>query len=188
VGYVALGCRCLAGLVFALSAFSKLRSRPAFRAFAAWLASLPVLPARARRVAAPAMAVTEVTIVVLLALPWTVLAGLLLAAAALAVFAAGTFVAVRRGTREPCQCFGASTSPLGLRHAARDVLVCAAAAVGAVVTADGAGARAAHPVGIALGLIAGSAAALFVLFLDDVAALFADASDTGQGLASDEGR
>ncbi len=165
--YVALACRCLTGIVFAVSAFSKVRSAAAFRDFSAWLGGLP-LPGVRGRGAAAVMAGTEVVIVVALLLPWTAQAGLALAAVTLAVFAAGTVAAVRRGVRTPCQCFGTSARPLGLRHAGRDLLLCAAAAAGAV----SAGAPA-HPAAVVLSLAAGLIAAAFVLFLDDITALFA---------------
>ena len=46
--YAALICRTLVGLVFAVSAFSKLRNGTAYREFASWLASVPVPLARNR--------------------------------------------------------------------------------------------------------------------------------------------
>lgn len=165
--YVALACRCLTGVVFAVSAFSKLRSAAAFRDFSAWLGGLS-LPGVRSRGAAAVMAGIEVVIVIALLLPWTAQAGLTLAAVTLAVFAFGTAVVVRRGVRTTCQCFGASARPLGLRHAGRDLLLSAAAAAGAA--SAGAAAR---PAAIALSLAAGVIAATLVLFLDDITALFA---------------
>lgn len=46
--YAALICRTVIGLVFAVSAFSKLRNGTAYREFASWLASVPVPLARNR--------------------------------------------------------------------------------------------------------------------------------------------
>ena len=114
------------------------------------------------------MAGTEVVIVVVLLLPWTAQAGLALAAVTLAVFAGGTVSVVRRGVRTPCQCFGASARPLSLRHAWRDLLLGAAAVAGAA-----SGGAAARPAAVVLSLAAGLIAAAFVLFLDDITALFA---------------
>jgi len=165
--YLALTCRCLIGVVFAVSAFSKVRSAAAFRDFSAWLGRLP-LPAVRGRGAAAVMAGTEVVIVVALLLPWTAQAGLALAAVTLAAFAGGTAVAVRRGVQAPCQCFGTSSRPLGFRHASRDLLLCAAAAAGAA-----SGGAAARPVAVVLCLAAGLIAAALVVFLDDITALFA---------------
>jgi hypothetical protein len=185
VVYVVMVCRCLAGVVFVVSAFSKLRSGSAFRRFRLWLAGLPVPVARSRAgPVAVVIAAAEAAIVVLVALPWTVRAGLVLAAAVLAVFTAGTWLAVARGAGEPCQCFGASASPLSGRHVVRDVLLCAAAAAGAL----GAGSGGARPAGVVVSLAVGFAIALFVVFLDDLAALFATTGDVGARLAPGDDR
>jgi hypothetical protein len=166
VVYAALTCRCLVGIVFAVSALSKLRSGSAYRAFASWLTDLR-LPLAGPAVAA-AMAATEVTVVALIALPWTAAVGLALAAAAAAVFAIGTLLVVRRGTSVPCRCFGASAAPLRLRHVVRNAGLCLAAAAGAA----GVGSAGARPPGIALSLGVAAVLAAFVLFADDLAELF----------------
>jgi hypothetical protein len=133
VVYLALACRGAVGVVFLVSVFGKLHSRLAFRAFASWLAALPVPLARSQpRAAAAVIAAAEALIVVLIALQWTGRVGLVLAAVLLAVFTAGTLLAVARGSDAPCRCFGASTLPLGWRHAVRDALLGAAAVAGAV--------------------------------------------------------
>lgn len=178
--YVALACRGLTGVVFGVSAFSKLRSRAAFRDFRWWLAALPVPVARRwPGPVAVVMAAAEVVIVVLLALPQAARAGLVLAAATLAVFTAGTWLAVARGADKPCQCFGASASPLARRHVVRDALLCAAAAAGALA----AGGQGGHAAGVVLSLAAGLVLALFVVFLDDLVALFAAPADTSPDVA-----
>jgi methylamine utilization protein MauE len=168
--YVALVSRCLIGLVFALSAFTKLRSGPAFRAFSAWVATLPLLPKGWRSVIAVVVVAAEAVTVLLVALPWTPVVGLVVAAAVLAAFTAGTFMAARsRAGAVPCQCFGPSSVPLGMPHAARNALLCAVAAAGAA----GVGPVAGHLPGVALSLGLGTAAALPTIFLDDLIALFA---------------
>jgi hypothetical protein len=168
MAYLALACRGLIGLVFAVSVITKLRSGPAFREFTSWLASLP-LPLVRRRATAAAMAAAEAAIVVLTGLPGTARAGLILAAVTLAVFATGTGLAVARGADQPCQCFGTSATPLGRRHVVRDIVLGVVAVAGAVA----AGAGGARPAGVVVSLVAGLAVALFVVFLDDLAALFA---------------
>lgn len=178
--YAALADRGLLGLVFAVSAFTKLRSRLAFQRFASWLSALPGLPALGRPAAA-AMAAAEGGIAVLVALPWTWRAGLVLAAAALAVFLAGTLAVVRAGVRTPCQCFGTSAVPLGRRHVARNAVLCAAAAIGAA----GVGPGTAVPAGIALCLGVAVFAAMFVLFLDDLAGFLAGSGASGPGPGQD---
>jgi hypothetical protein len=153
--------------VFATSAFGKLRSRKAFAAFAEWLSGLPVLTHRGRRIAVRVIAASEVVIVVLVALPWTARAGLLLAAMVLAVFAAGTFIVVRAGVRAPCQCFGTSARPLSVRHGVVNMILCAAAAAGLA----GAGSAPARPAGLAISLGCALAVAMLVLSLDDLVSL-----------------
>jgi hypothetical protein len=114
------------------------------------------------------MLAAEGLIVVLVAVPWTVGSGLALAAAVLAILTAGTGLAVARGADAPCQCFGVSASPLGRRHVVRDALLCAVAAVGSAAAGSGG----AHPAGAALSLGTGLVVSLFIVFLDDLAALF----------------
>jgi Methylamine utilisation protein MauE len=174
--YMAVMSRCLIGVVFGVAAVTKLRSGPAFRAFSAWVATLPMLPAGGRSVIAVVVAAVEAVTVLLVALPWTSAAGLAVAAAVLAAFTAGTFMAARsQAGAVPCQCFGPSSVPLGMPHAARNALLCAAAAAGAARV----GPVAAHLPGVALSLGIGAAAALPAIFLDDLIALFA-----GGGTAS----
>lgn len=173
--YLALGCRCAIGVAFLVSAVGKLHSRPAFRAFASWLAALPVpLVRRWPGLVAGVMAATEALIVVLVALPWMARAGLALAAVVLAVFAAGTWLAVARGADTPCQCFGVSASRLGRRHVVRDALLATVAVVGAAAAGSG-GVRLG---GVAVSLGAGLVIAVFVVFLDDLAALFSRGGET----------
>lgn len=177
--YVVLLCRCLVGVIFTVSAFTKLRSRRAFRAFASWINELPmpfVLPGRGRMALAVSMAATEVIIVAAVALPWTPVAGLLLAAVTLGVFTAGTFALHRAQAGVACQCFGAAASPLGRRHVARNAVLCAVAAAGAALAAQRSGGLGSpHPAGIALSLWGGVTAALAVIFLDDLTAFFTQA-------------
>jgi hypothetical protein len=171
--YSALACRGLIGLVFAVSAFTKLRGRQAFRDFASWLADLPGLPVVGlvgrTPVAAAALALAEAAVVLLVSLPWTWSAGLVFAAVLLAVLAAGVIAVSRAGASTSCRCFGASSMPLGRRHAVRDAALAAVAAIGATDI----GPRAARPAQVALSLGLAVVAALFVVFLDDIAAIFA---------------
>jgi Methylamine utilisation protein MauE len=165
--YAAFACRGLIGLVFAVAAVTKVRSPSAYREFASWLAALPVPMARNRALPA-AFVAAEVAIVALVAVPVTATAGLLLAAGCLAVMTAGTAVIVKRGARVSCQCFGPSSSPLGARHILRDGILLAIALVGTLGTGRGS----ASPAGIALSLVAALIGATFVVFSDDLIALF----------------
>lgn len=171
MAYVALTCRALVGLVFAVSAFSKLRNATAYRRFASSLARLPV-PLVGHRALPPVLAGAEAAIVVLVAVPATATAGLALAAVTLAALTAGTAVAVRRGARVSCRCFGPSQAPLAARHILRNGFLLGTALAGAAgAGAAGAGTVGAHPAEIVLSLMAAMAAGTFVVFLDDLAAL-----------------
>jgi hypothetical protein len=183
VAYVVISSRCLIGFVFAVSAFAKLRRRSSFREFRDWLARLPVPVARTwPGLAAAVLALAEVAVVLLVALPWTGRAGLVFAAAVLALFTAGTLLALRARAQVTCQCFGTSRSPMGRRHVVRNLLLCAVA-----ITGDAyAGGHGVRPAGVLIALVAGAVAALFVVFLDDLAALLAD--DARAGAASAAGR
>jgi hypothetical protein len=177
--------------VFTVSAFTKLRNGPAFRAFSAWVDTLPMLPVGGRSAIAAVVAAAEAATVPLVVLPWTSVAGLVVAAAVLAAFTVGTFMAARsQAGAVPCQCFGPSSVPLGMPHAVRNALLCAVAAVGAA----GVGPVAARLPGVALSLGIGVTAALPAIFLDDLIALFAGggtasgAAPAGRAAAQLEGR
>lgn len=162
--------RCLLAMVFTCSAGAKLRSGGAFRAFRDWLGDLPIPGApRQAGILAAALAGAEAAIVVLVVLPWTVLAGFALAAAALAVFAAGTWLAIARGTNATCNCFGTQGARLGRRHVVRDVGLLVVAMTGAVAS----NAHGARPAGVAVSVAAAAFLAVLIVFLDDVLSLFA---------------
>ena len=165
-----IAARCLLAVVFAYSAVAKLRDRGSFREFRAWLADLP-LPVMRRhaRLAAAAATGAEVLIAACLALPWATLAGFALAGATLAIFIAGTCLAIARGTQAACQCFGTHGARLGPRHVARDAVLLAVAIAGAVAS----NARGARPAGVALSVAAAAFLAILIVFLDDVLSLFA---------------
>jgi Methylamine utilisation protein MauE len=181
---IAISSRCLLAFVFACSAVAKLRSGGSFRTFRAWLADLPV-PVAPRHAGALAAAVAgaEVLIVLLAVLPWTVLAGFALAGATLATFIAGTSLAIARGTKAACNCFGARGAPLGRRHVARDTVLLAVATVGAVAS----NAHGARPAGIAVSVATASFLAVLIVFLDDVLSLLAVGSPNLAGARRREG-
>jgi hypothetical protein len=168
--YVALVSRCVIGAIFAATAFSKLRSHAAFREFAGWLNGLPVLPPGARRAAAVMLAAAEIAVVLFVALPWTVIVGLVFAAVLLIALAWGVAATVHAGVSAPCQCFGRSGAPLSSRHVVRNLALIMLAVAGVVVQPAGASA-AVHPAGLVVSLGAAVVVVLVVLFMDDLAAL-----------------
>jgi hypothetical protein len=166
VAYLALTCHILIGLVFAVSATSKVRSGAAYRDFRAWVASLPLC---AGWMAAALMAV-EIAIVVLLVAPPTVIAGMWLAALTAAVFAGETVMVIRQRVRVTCHCFGQSDTRIGVAHLVRNVLVLTVAVIGAVAALGRSGAVVTAP-GLALCVLGASFSAPFVIYFDDLVAL-----------------
>ncbi|MEV6398955.1 MauE/DoxX family redox-associated membrane protein [Streptomyces sp. NPDC051907] len=170
--YLLFACRVLLVGVFLVAVAGKLRGRAAFDEFAASIRAMRLLPRRLAAPAAAAVAATEAAVVVLLAWPAAVPAGFALAAALLIVFTAGIALALRRGRREPCRCFGASAAPLGPVHVVRNLFLALAAAAGLVLSlAEGAHWPPNAGAG-ALALTAGVIGVLLVVRLDDLTALF----------------
>ncbi|MGK5639348.1 MauE/DoxX family redox-associated membrane protein [Streptomyces sp. URMC 126] len=169
--YVVAAARGLLGLVFLVSAVGKVSGRAAFMAFAASVRSLGVVTPRRARPVAGAVVVGEAAVCGLLATParGAAAAGFLVAAGLLAAFTVGIVAAVRRGASTPCRCFGASTTPLGIPHVVRNVLLCAVAVTGACVVPRAAGAE---PGGVLAVGAAGSLAGAVVTQLDRLLALF----------------
>lgn len=121
-------CSVVLAVVFAIAAFSKVRSRVAFESFRQTLPGFG-LSRRWSMVVAPALVVAEVaTVAVLFVAPclgFAIAAGLLLA------FSAGIAVALRRRQPTTCRCFGASNTVVGPEHLVRNALLVGVAVVGA---------------------------------------------------------
>jgi Methylamine utilisation protein MauE len=77
-------------------------------AFAAAIGSYRILPRVVARPAAVAIALAEVGCAVLLAAPWTRLAGVAVAGGLVGAFLAAMLLALARGQRIGCGCFGAA--------------------------------------------------------------------------------
>lgn len=140
MAYVDLGCRFALGIVFVVSAWSKLRSPAAFAVFTRSVRRLGVLPTAAMaRLAAMAVAAAEVAVPILVVIPWdvSVVAGYAVAAAMLSAFTVGIALSLRRGDRTPCSCFGRSAVPLGGRHVIRNLLLVAITVGGAAAVLAG---------------------------------------------------
>jgi hypothetical protein len=161
--------RVVLGVVFAVACGSKLRSRAAYAEFADSLSDIGWLRGPVRTVAAAAVPAAEAAVVLLLALPWTVLGGWAVALVLLAAFTVVTGREAARGHRVRCRCFGAGTAQIGPAQIVRNVLLAVAAAAGLIIepgshgTAGAAGLVAA--IGIAL------LAALALIRWDDLAYL-----------------
>ncbi len=171
VEYLEFGCRVLLGGVFAVSAGSKLYSRTAFADFTVATARLTgARAARARQLAAAAVA-AEIAIVLALIVPALVLWGFAASIGLLAVLTATIVRALRRGQRAPCRCFGASNSPLGAQHVARNAALAVFGVLG--VTAGMSGGASSLDLGLA-GVIAFAAliGVALTVRLDDLIGLF----------------
>lgn len=169
--YLAL---CLIMLItgtFAISAVSKLHSRPAFAGFAAAVREMTGMPVRTARAVAACVAVLEIAIAVMSALPGTGRAGLATAVLLLAMFTALLLRTVTSGRRVPCNCFGASSTPASVRHIVRNLMLIVAAATGLVL---GPAFGHAHLPAVAV-LICAAAMVVpvaLIALLDDLAGLF----------------
>ncbi len=123
-----LGCRAALIVVFGLAIAGKIRSRASWDAFVQTLGafgaprSLPRAPAAAAIVGLEAAAAA-----CLVASPAL---GHALALGLLAMFTAALGLALRRGERAPCRCFGASERPIGPGHLARNAALLAVALAG----------------------------------------------------------
>jgi hypothetical protein len=173
MGYVALGCRCMVGLVFAASVLGKLRSRESYARFVSASGRLRprwVLFRLPAGVVAGGVIAAEATALVLLVPPGTAWMGFALAGLLAMAFAAAVLAALRRGDRAPCHCFGASARPVGRVHLVRNVVLAAAAGLGMAAGAVAAGPL--EPAGGITAVVAGAVVAAVVVTADDVAGLF----------------
>jgi len=124
-------CQVLLAAVFAAAVFGKARSRTAFASFTR---DLPRFGLPGGSAAAPVglgiVLAEAATVGLLFAVP---LSGFLLALVMLLGFSTGIAIALRRGERVPCRCFGSSRNPVGVPHLIRNGLLAGAAIVGALI-------------------------------------------------------
>jgi len=170
VEYLQLGCACLIGLVFVVSAVSKARDLDGFAASVPGL--LGRVDGRIVRPLAMLVLVLEALVPVLLAVPAARRAGFGLACLLLAAFTVAIAGAVRRRRRTTCRCFGASNAPLGRRHLVRNATLLAAALPGALSPGDGVP----PPAGLVIAAAAGAVGAVLIVSFDDIVDLFAGSS------------
>jgi hypothetical protein len=134
VSYIEVFGRCLIGVVFLVSAVSKLRGSRQFREFAASLTAMRLLPSRLVTPVAAVVAATELAVPVLLAplpVPGLAAAGFAIAALLLAGFAVAIVVVLRRGVQASCRCFGGSgAAPFGRHHVVRNAVLTLIAGLG----------------------------------------------------------
>jgi hypothetical protein len=174
---ISLAARLLVATVFLVSAGMKVLGRARWQSYSVWLAGLPLKPLR-RPEAPVTLAGAEATVVLLAALSVLVPAAAPVALAAGSVLClaltVGLSMAIARGSRQPCHCFGSSSAPLSYQQVVRNALLLAMTVTGSVyaIAAGRAGTSQVGPEEAGLAMIGGLAAALLIIFFDDVAALF----------------
>lgn len=146
-----------AGLVFAASLVSKLRTRRSWRDYRSSIRASRAVPGSLAEVAAGLLAVAEAAVVLLLLWPAHRPAGLTAAAGLALILTVGVAISLGRGSQASCACFGAGQRLSG-QHLIRNLSLTAVLALGAGC-ADLAGAEA-HA---AAGWLAVATAALFGL-------------------------
>lgn len=183
--YVVVGCQYLIGVVFLVSAASKLRSRAGLRGFGASLRQMRLLPSRGVGAVALLVAAAEAAVAVLLVAatalgPATASTAAVLtvgftgALALLISFSAAILAAMHRGSRAPCRCFGTANIPLGGRHVLRNGVLAAAAGVG-LAGAVGGTPPAPDLGGVVVGAAGGITLAVLTVVSDELVELFAPA-------------
>jgi hypothetical protein len=171
MSYLLVACRMLLLGVFVVALAGKARRRSAYREFVSSVAALGVVPHRMSGVVAAVVTTVEAAVVLLLAAPATVLAGFGLATVLLAVFTTGILLALRKGRRAPCHCFGASSTPLGVVHVVRNLVLIAVGVAGLLSGLVATG-HAPHPAGLLLAVTAALLGLVPVLRMDDLMVLF----------------
>lgn len=168
--YALVCCQFLFGAVFAVSLISKIRSR---RSYADFVATVPRLaPWAPARLAAPLVIAGEAAVVGLVVLPVTAPAGFAVAGLLLTAFTIAIATTVRRRQAVTCQCFGATSTPVGPAHLVRNGSLLVCAAVGLAASLAGQQAPAVAPGVLAFAALTGAIAAGAVLLTDQIADLF----------------
>ncbi|MEV6859801.1 MauE/DoxX family redox-associated membrane protein [Streptosporangium subroseum] len=166
--YVRVACASLITLVFVTSAVSKLRD---FDGFARSLPALAPVRSDLVRPLAMVVAATEMAIPILLVIPPATSYGFMLGCVLLAAFTTAIAVALRRGRRAPCRCFGASSTPVGPRHLIRNGALLITALLGGLAP------QGLLPLaGMAVAAAAGLIGAILIVSFDDIVDLFARSS------------
>ncbi|GAA2454815.1 MauE/DoxX family redox-associated membrane protein [Streptomyces macrosporus] len=173
---LAIGVRCLIGVVFLVSSVGKVLGRRRFGDFVAAIRRVPAVPTQRATAVAAVVVAAEFAVWILLVIPTplTAAVGCALAAVLLAVFVIGIASALGHSVAVPCRCFGASTAVLGLPHLIRNAILALLAAAGAVSALWAASASTGTAPGVetVVAALAGALLGGLVVVLDDVLELF----------------
>lgn len=112
----------------------------------------------------------EISAVVLILVPATTSIGFAVATVLLLAFTGAIVLALRRGERAPCRCFGSAAQPLGRAQVVRNGVLLTVAVLGLIggqlpVATPG-------PAGVLVSVVAGALAATLAVTADDIVALF----------------
>jgi uncharacterized membrane protein YphA (DoxX/SURF4 family) len=169
--YIQIFCQAVIAVVFAFSAWSKLRGGKELAAFAESLRPHLGSGSSRTRLAAVSIAVSEAMAAVLTVIPFTARVGLLLATALMLLFTAFVTRVVLTGTKAKCRCFGVSERRIGWPHVARNTILTVIAASGSA--APGSLGNDTALAGCIISMVMGMTIALILVTLDDIVQLFA---------------
>ncbi|GAA1892017.1 MauE/DoxX family redox-associated membrane protein [Asanoa iriomotensis] len=181
---IALAGQALLGTVFAVSAVAKLRDGTAFRRFAEQVLALRIHNRAALVWAHRAVTLGtlsgELAVAVLLLAPvvvptlprWSVGAGYTLAVVLLLAFTAALWLAVRRGVRAGCGCFGRAETPAGMWQVGRNAVLVAIAAIGLLTGSVNSVATPRAGADVVVDVVIGVALAIVVMSLHELTSLF----------------
>lgn len=174
LGYVGLALRCFIAGSFAVAFLSKSLSSASASEFTLAVRTFGGFkrPAISRAVAI-AVIVLEAGTVAMLVPAGTVVSGFALACVLLVTFTIVVIVAIRRGVRQPCRCFGHTASETGPANVVRNLALLSGSLAGLVITAvHGAGTAHLDPLGAVLAVVTGLIAAGLVITSEDLVAVF----------------
>ncbi|MFI6258618.1 MauE/DoxX family redox-associated membrane protein [Micromonospora zamorensis] len=168
--YLEVACRLLLVTVFVVAVYTKVSGMPAWLSFVDSLRQLDPVSTNVARPAAILTVTVEVLVTLLLLVPVRRVGeiGFVLAAGLLVAFTIVIALAVAKGTRATCRCFGASTTPLGWPHILRNLTLLVVALLGL------AGASAPESLGVSGALLAGVGGlvlGVLVTVIEDIVAL-----------------
>lgn len=129
-GEVVLGSRVLLVLVLGAACVGKARSRRAFAGFRQSLVGVPGIGRDSAQLVAAGVVATEAVACLLIFVPSTVAIGFALASVLFFLLVLGISIALARGTRVTCRCFGLRGSSIGAAHLVVNVCLLAVAAGG----------------------------------------------------------
>jgi hypothetical protein len=168
--YLAIGCRCVIGLVFLIAAVGKLRTRTAWASFRSSVSGMKIVPESVIPIVAVAVVGAELVVVATLTIPSTVVLGFAVASGVLVAFSAAIIAALRRKTGGTCRCFGISAAPFGIHHVVRNGALVAVAVTGALATILAPDTEIAAG-GVAVATVASIIGVFLIVILDDLMTL-----------------